>query len=203
MTNSKSDIFMVFVEGKAGVEDAYAEWFGGSHMTDMENLPGVGSANAFRMSALDGGTCPTELCALYETDNGGQLLRTIGKSKGTDALPHSELQGQMTWRMLQTLDRSGPGGLADPKASVLICMFAGEWDAEAESRLWAWLGDCDLPIIEARQTQISPVQPSRGREFEGILLLTLPADADVAAIAAAVKDQRNAASSLILLANPI
>jgi len=202
VAKSNSDIFMVFVDGKPGLEEPYAKWFCGEHMTDMIGLPGVDTAHAFHLSTLDGEPSPAGLCALYDTENGGKLLATIGKTKGTDTLPHSEIQGKMVWRMLQTVERSGLDSPADRLAPVIICMFSGPWDSAAEAKLWDWLGSAGLSVAAVRQTSISPVQPSRGREYEGILLLTLSAGADPDAIVSAVKDHRGDASARFLLAEP-
>ena len=200
MKTAQHELFMVFVDGKPGLEQDYAAWFTGEHMGDMERLPGVETAQAFRLQALDGKPVPAGLCAVYETPSGAQLLQTIAASKGTDALPVSLIQGKMVWRVLETVRRSE--ALSDAKHRVLICMFGGEWDDMAEERLWEWLQAAALPIIEVRQTRISPVQPARGREFGGVLFLTLADDADAVSVMSAIRDQREASDARYLLACP-
>jgi len=201
MTTAQHELFMVFVGGKPGLEQDYAAWFTGEHMGDMERLPGVESANAYRLGALDGQPVPASLCAVYETLSGARLLQTIATSKGTDALPVSLIQGAMIWRVLETVRRSE--ARSDAKHRVLICLFGGEWDGAEEERLWDWLGGSALPIVEARQTRISPVQPGRGREFGGVLFLTLAGDADAGEVVSAIRERREAAGSRFLLACPV
>ncbi len=200
MTTAQHELFMVFVGGKPGLEEDYAAWFTGEHMADMKRLPGVDSARAYRLRALDGQPVPAGLCAVYETLSGAQLLQTIAAGKGTDALPASLIQGAMIWRVLETVRRSEAHG--EGAHRVLICMFAGEWDGAEEERLWEWLGSSGLPILEARQTRISPVQPARGREFGGVLFLSLAGEANADEVTSAIRSQRDAAASRFLLAAP-
>ncbi len=200
MTTAEHELFMVFVDGKPGHEQEYARWFTGEHLLDMKGLPGVDSAHAYRLRSLDGQPAPAGLCALYETLSGTQLLHTIAANKGTDALPVSLIQGAMVWRVLETVRRSEPHG--DRKPRVLICLFGGEWDGPAEQLFWDWLNSAALPIVEARQTRISPAQPSRGREFGSVLFVALAGHADAAEVMSAIRSQRSAPASRFLLAAP-
>lgn len=200
MTTAEPELFMVFVDGKPDHLQEYAAWFIGDHMDDMKRLPGVGSAHAYRIRSLDGLPAPASLCAVYETLSGAQLLHTIAANKGTDALPISLIQGPMVWRVLETVQRSEPH--SDLKPRVLVCMFSGEWDGPQEKGLWDWLSGAALPIVEARQTRISPVQPSRGREFGSILFVSLAGHADAAEVMSAIRSQRVAPAARFLLAAP-
>lgn len=202
MTIAEHELFMVFVDGKPGFEQDYADWFTGVHMADMERLPGVESACAFQLQSLDDEPAPAGLCAVYETASGAQLLQTIAASKGTDALSVSEIQGPMVWRVLETVYRWNEGDAAEYSDRVMLCMFGGEWDDDAESALRDWLVSGALPISEARLTRISPVQPARGREFGSVLFLHLKPEVDEAALLSAIKDRLSSPASRFLLAWP-
>lgn len=56
------EIFLVFVDGKPGHDEAYADWFCGKHMADMHRLPGVLSAFAGHLLSLDGAPSPAGPC---------------------------------------------------------------------------------------------------------------------------------------------
>lgn len=196
------DIFLVFVEGKQGHHDAYARWFAGAHMADMARLPGVLSASAFRLEALDGQDVPARFCAIYETHDGAHLLQSIAAAKGTDALPVSDLQGAMTWRVLEGRRTCQS---AAPRADVaeLMCMFAPPWDAAAEDRAWDRLCDAPDGIARQRQTRLSPVQPARGSDFASVLFVTLDRPDDAAALAATAVAAHGASEVRLLLAVPL
>lgn len=196
------DIFLVFVEGREGCQQQYADWFAGAHMADMRALPGVGSASAFRLEALDAEPVPAQLCAIYETGDGPGLLNTIASTKGTAALPASALQGPMTWRVLRGERASGIAS-ASESAAQLICMFGGAWDGDGEARLWHWLGDHAQGLLAMRQTRLSPVQPSRGSEYSGVLFLALAHSADPAHLAQSIAVTRSAPFARFLVAHPM
>ncbi len=170
------DVFLVFVEGSQGHEQAYADWFAGTHMRDMRRLPGVVSASAYRLEALDGTPVPSQLCAIYETACVAGLLGTIAAAKGTQALPESDVQGRMIWRALEGV-RSHRSGAAPGSGVELICMVPGPWGEASERTLIGWLGTCSGDVAALRQTRLSPVQPKRGSEFATVLFVT-PANAD-------------------------
>ena len=195
------DIFLVFVEGSEGNEEAYAEWFSGTHMSDMLGLPGVLSAKAYRLASLDGGEIPAQLCAIYDTVDGPGILDTIAAAKGTDALPASELQGRMTWRVLEGCEAKA-FGKEPPAPDVLICMFGGPFIDEIDAHLYQWLCSNPQGIGAVRQTRLSPVQPSRGSEYGSVLLVDLTSSADPSYLAQAIADHRSAADSRFLLARP-
>jgi hypothetical protein len=162
------DVFLVFVEGKPGREAAYAAWFAGDHMADMRALPGVNSAHAFQTM----GTAPAALCAIYEFADGPGVLETIGRSKGTAALPHSEDQGRMTWRLFETAARQ-PEGPLPPGGEAVVALL--ETSREASDELSALdgvilAGGADY----ARALRLSPVQPARGSEYGAGLIVVWP-----------------------------
>ncbi len=72
-------------------------------MADMRRLPGVNRAFAGHLRSLDDEPSPAQLCGYYETPDCGELLSTIAANKGTAALPASDLQGVMVWRVLETV----------------------------------------------------------------------------------------------------
>jgi hypothetical protein len=193
------DVFLVFVDGKPGHEEAYARWFCGDHMGDMRALHGVNRAFAGRLTGLDGEPPPAQLCGYYETLDCGALLNTIAASKGTPALPVSDLQGRMVWRVLETV-----GGHSDPgadTAGMMICLLPGEADEAREGRLLAFLQAADLPIAGARLTRIGAIQPARGREFGSVLFASLPDEADPAAVAAMIAERCGTEGARFLLAS--
>jgi len=194
-----SDVFLVFVDGKPGHEEAYARWFCGKHMADMRALPGVTRALAGRLAALDGGPAPAQLCGYYETPDCGELLGIIAETKGTAPLPVSDQQGRMVWRVLETvaLVSVEPESLGD----MLICLLPGEPDEARQADLMAWVQGADLPVATARMTRIGAQQPARGREWGDVLFLTLSGRADAAAIANAILRQGKAAGARFQLAS--
>lgn len=193
------DVFLVFVDGKPGQEEAYARWFCGEHMADMRALPGVSRAFAGRLTGLDGEPAPAQLCGYYETPDCGALLGTIAASKGTAALPVSDLQGRMVWRVLETVAVQGNRG-ADT-AGIVICLLPGDADEAMEGRLLAFLQGADLPIAGARLTRIGAIQPARGREYGSVLFASLPEEADPAAVAATIAERCGTEGARFLLAS--
>lgn len=193
------DIFLVFVEGSEGNQDAYAEWFGKEHMADMMGLPDVISASAYRLETLDGQPIPAQLCAIYETGDGPGILATVAATKGTDALPASDIQGRMTWRVLEGTRASGIAQSSGGNTE-LICMFGRPWDEGEEARLWQWLCDQSQHTVAMRLTRLSPVQPSRGSEYSTVLFATLSPSADAVQLANAIDKFMAVPGSRFLLA---
>lgn len=191
---ARSEIFLVLVSGKPGLEADYARWFCGEHMADMARLPGVLSVHAGHLSALDGQVSPAQLCAIYDTPDCAGLLQTIAASKGTAALPVSDQQGAMVWRVLEC--EQAEGDLND--APVLIGLFEGEPGAAgATADILA-----DLPLRATRVTRIGAAQPARGREYPSILFLALQPGADPAAVAATLTNRADTAAARFLLVTP-
>ena len=188
---AQSDVFLVCVDGKPGHEEAYAKWFCGAHMADMRKLPGVSRAFGGRLRALDGAPPPAQLCGYYETPDCGELLNTIAANKGTAALPASDLQGVMVWRVLETVGTQGEPPSSE--ADILICLFPGEPDTASLC--------ADLPVAAARLTRIGALQPARGREYSTVLFLGLPAGTDPAAIATSVATGYGKEGARFLLAS--
>jgi hypothetical protein len=198
---AQSDVFLVFVDGRPGQEEAYARWFCGEHMADMRALPGVTRAFAGRLTGLDGEPAPAQLCGYYETPDCGALLNTIAATKGTAALPVSDLQGRMVWRALETVAVHGDPG-ADT-AGMVICLFPGEPDQACEERLLAFLQGAALPNAGACLTRIGAIQPARGREFGNVLFCSLPEEADPAAVAASIAERCGTDGARFLLASAL
>lgn len=196
------DVFLVFVDGREGREDEYADWFAGAHMGDMLHLPGVISAKAYQLEGLCGMAAPARLCAIYETDDGPAILDTIAAAKGTAALPVSAVQGAMTWRVLQRV-RAHQFAPAQEAARELICMSGGAWDETAEQNLWDKV--CANPdgILALRQTRLSPVQPSRGSEYSGVWFLTIADWCEPERLAQTIGAIRAAPDPRFLLAQPL
>jgi hypothetical protein len=172
----EEDIFLVFVEGREGREDAYAAWFAGSHMADMRALPGVSSARAFSLSAT-GGPAPAGLCAIYEFAEGPAVLETIGRLKGTDALPHSEDQGRMVWRLFETLAHWPGLALPDEGAVAIVLIETPREATDTAPLLGLGAALAAEGAAYVRALRLSPAQPARGSEYGAALLVAL----DVAA----------------------
>lgn len=170
MTHSggMEDVFLVLVEGRPGREAAYAEWFAGEHMADMRALPGVGSAHAFRKAE----PAPTQLCALYEFGDGPTVLETIGRSKGTPALPHSEDQGRMTWRLFETVLRR-PATPLPEDGEVVVDLVEGPRET---AKALAPVAEAVLAAgaTYARVLRLHPAQPARGSEYGAALISVWP-----------------------------
>jgi hypothetical protein len=196
-----SDVFLVFVDGKPDHEEAYDRWFFGEHMADMRALPGVASAFAGRLTTLDGEPAPAQLCGYYETPDCGELLKTIAATKGTVALPVSDEQGRMVWRVLETVVLHGNRDEAAASENMLICLLPGEVDQAREERLLAFLQGADLPIAGSRLTRIGAIQPARGREWGDVLFLMLSAGADPSDVADQISRSGEAAGARFLLAS--
>lgn len=187
----EGDVFLVFVDGRPGHEESYARWFCGVHMADMRALPGVSRAFEGRLAALDDNPPPAQLCGYYETPDCSELLATIAANKGTAALPVSDLQGTMVWRVLETVVTHGEATPADKLTGVLICLFPHEPDGMV---LFA-----DLPKVSARLTRIGAIQPARGREFASVLFVMLRDSDDPAALAAMIAGQCGAEHARFLI----
>jgi hypothetical protein len=160
----EEDLFLVFVEGKPGREAAYRAWFSGNHMTDMRALAGVSSAHAYAFA--DGGDpAPSELCAIYEFGDGPAVLETIGRTKGTAALPQSDDQGRMVWRLFETVE-SRPRIALPSGRDVVLALIGAARDAPDESALRrACAAMIEQGATYARALRLSPVQPARGSEY--------------------------------------
>lgn len=196
-----SDIFLVFVDGKPGHEEAYARWFCGEHMADMRVLPGVTRAFAGTLATLNGEPAPAQLCGCYETPDCGELLATIAGTKGTSALPVSDLQGRMVWRVLETVAFRGDGDEAAACENMLVCLLPGEPDAARQSGLMAFVIAAGLPVVAARMTRIGAIQPARGREWGDVLFLMLSVGADPGTVADQISRRGEAAGAHLLLAS--
>lgn len=168
----EEDIFLVFVEGREGRREPYAAWFAGRHMADMRALPGVASAHAYRLSAPEGAV-PGELCAIYEFAAGPAVLATIGEVKGTDALPHSQDQGRMVWRLFETVARWPQDALPHDKAVAIVLIETPRDGLNTAPLLAAGEALAASGARYVRALRLSPAQPSRGSEYGAALLLVL------------------------------
>jgi hypothetical protein len=162
----REDVFVVFVEGKPGREGAYRSWFAGPHMADMRALPGVASAHACCLEAPEGQP-PAELCALYEFAAGATVLETIGRAKGTPALPHSEDQGRMVWRLFETVEAWPVAAL--PNGPVVLALLETPHGSAPPLDAGAALAAEGAAYVRA--LDLSPAQPSRGSEYGSALLV--------------------------------
>jgi hypothetical protein len=168
------DVFLVFVEGKPGREAAYAAWFAGSHMADMRALPGVRSAHAFRLGGA-GGPPPAELCAIYEFADGPGVLDTIARSKGTPALPASEDQGRMTWRLFETVG-CWPQALLPADGDVVLALLETPRGAVPPQLTEIAAAVAAYGARYVRALSLSPAQPSRGAEYGAGLVVVWGAE---------------------------
>jgi hypothetical protein len=162
-------IFLVLVSGKPGREAAYRRWFTTRHMADMRALPGVNSAHAFDLEPA--GRAPAALCALYEFPDGGGALATIAQSNGTSALPQSDDQGAMTWRLYETAACAPQAALPAGADMVVVLLELARDEAppagltQAANALAAGSG------AYVRTLNLSPLQPARGSEYGAALLI--------------------------------
>jgi hypothetical protein len=163
------DLFLVFVEGKPGREAAYRAWFSKSHMADMRVLPGVRSAHAYAF--VEGGDpAPSELCAIYEFGDGPAVLETIGRTKGTPALPQSDDQGRMVWRLFETVERRPAAALPGGRDVILVLIGAPRDALDEPALRRACARIIDEGAAYARVLRLSPVQPARGSEYGAALV---------------------------------
>jgi hypothetical protein len=192
------DVFLVFVEGKPGREAAYAAWFAGPHMADMRALSDVRSAHAFRLADA-GGRPPAELCAVYEFADGPGVLDLIGRSKGGPALPQSDDQGRMTWRLFETAGAWPQAPLPADGDLVLALLETprGKAPPQLAGIAAALLAEGARHV---RALSLSPIQPSRGSEFgAGLIVAWGPAAADPFRTLADQLDERLPAVARTLL----
>ena len=79
------------VEGK---EQAFNEWYDGQHLPDVLNVPGVMSAQRFKLAETQRSPdpLPYRYMALYEieTDNLPAVLEIAKQRGGTPAMPRSD-----------------------------------------------------------------------------------------------------------------
>jgi hypothetical protein len=181
----EEDLFVVFVEGKPGREAVYRAWFAGSHMANMRALPGVSSAHAYAF--VEGGDPPpSELCAIYEFADGPAVLETIGRTKGAAALPQSDDQGRMVWRLFETVD-CRPAASLPAERDVIVALIATT-DEAGLHRTCAALVDQGAAYVRA--LLLSPVQPTRGSEYGAALVVVWDgADPDVVSCVAGEMDR--------------
>jgi hypothetical protein len=120
------------------------------------------------------------LCALYEFADGPGVLETIGRSKGTPALPHSEDQGRMTWRLFETVESRPAAPLPDHGDTVVALLETSRGVSDELAALDGFIlaGGADY----ARVLRLSPAQPARGSEYgAGMIVVWPPGTVDPAA----------------------
>jgi len=83
------------------MEDAYNDWYSNQHVHDVADIPGVVSAQRFRLTdhGDTGGESKWQYMALYnlKTDNVSQVLEDLGARAGTDRMPMHEALDIDVW----------------------------------------------------------------------------------------------------------
>jgi hypothetical protein len=84
---------LAFTNAKPGEDEAFNDWYTNVHLADVLKLPGVTSAQRFRISdtQLRPGSSPFEYMAIYEIDidNIEVTLSALRSASGTPEMPLS------------------------------------------------------------------------------------------------------------------
>ncbi len=88
-------ISIALTNAAEGREDEYNEWYEQQHVFDVLQVPGIQSAQRFRISDQSRQKLGYRYMAVYEveTDNIENIHRAIAERAGTDAMPRSDAIG--------------------------------------------------------------------------------------------------------------
>ncbi len=94
--------FFGFTNPVPGREDEYNEWYDNTHLADLLKIPGIVSAQRFKLTdeQRSPGTYPYKYLAVYdcEADNVGSIVSELKARSGTTDMPISDAMG--TERMM-------------------------------------------------------------------------------------------------------
>lgn len=86
--------FVVMTNAVDGRDDEFNKWYDGQHVRDVLDIPGMMSAQRFKLSSVQRmkASCPYRYLALYEieTDNLQAVMDELGSRSGTAAMPLSD-----------------------------------------------------------------------------------------------------------------
>ena len=82
-------VFVVLTNAVPGQDEAFNRWYDDQHVGDILRLPGLVSAQRFRLSAEQSAETPYRYLALYEieTDDLATTIRALKAGEGTDVIP--------------------------------------------------------------------------------------------------------------------
>ena len=82
---------MAYSSAKPGVEDRYDQWLDSTHLPDVLKIPGVASAQRYKLK-VHKGTIPYDGLTIYEldTEDLDSVLNEIQRRRNTPELPISE-----------------------------------------------------------------------------------------------------------------
>jgi len=88
-------ISIALTNAAEGREDEYNQWYEQQHVFDVLRVPGIQSAQRFRISDQSRQKLGYRYMAVYEveTDNIENIHRAIAERAGTDAMPRSDAIG--------------------------------------------------------------------------------------------------------------
>jgi hypothetical protein len=86
-----SHIFVVFTDATAGGEAEFNDWYTNRHLADLLKIPGIVSAQRFRLAEEDAGA-PRRYLAIYEIESNdpAAVIEEIHRRSGTAAMPLSD-----------------------------------------------------------------------------------------------------------------
>jgi hypothetical protein len=111
------------------------------------------------------GRTPEKLCGIYEFADSAGVLDTIARSKGTNALPQSDDQGAMVWRLFETVARRPPVTLPAGVGLAVALVQSAHKPADLALLLKAADGTIARGATYARPLRLSPSQPPKGSEY--------------------------------------
>lgn len=86
--------FFGFTNPVPGREDEYNEWYDNTHLSDLLKIPGILSAQRYRLTdeQRSPGPCPYKYLAVYdcEADHVGSIIAELAARSGTADMPISD-----------------------------------------------------------------------------------------------------------------
>lgn len=93
-TMKKNYCFVVLTNAEEGRDEEYNDWYDNRHLVDVLKIPGIVSAQRFKLAPVQNSSEPSphEYLALYqiETDDLKQVMDTLRERSGTEAMPRSD-----------------------------------------------------------------------------------------------------------------
>jgi hypothetical protein len=79
---------IVFTDPVPGREDEYNQWYNERHLQDVTAVPGMGSAQRFRLKTLTAGAFANRYLAIYDfdSDDPAAVMEEVSRRSGTDAM---------------------------------------------------------------------------------------------------------------------
>lgn len=91
----RSYLSITLTNAAEGRDDEYNEWYIKRHVNDVLAVPGVKSAQRFRLTAGSPGTLPFKYMTVYEIEavDIKEVYAEIAARAGTELMPRSEAMG--------------------------------------------------------------------------------------------------------------